>query len=164
MKAIKNVSQINEVLHRIVELEVGIADADNGAAEIINTAKAEAEAISRPLIEERDALIEQLQSFSSTHREELYVDGKKSADFTNGSIGYRQNPDSIEVSKETAELLEKAGFANCVKIKKEPVKAALKGFSDDDLAKFRATRITGKETFYVKASETCIKSIQKGAA
>lgn len=164
MKTIKNVSQINDVLHRIAELEVGIADANNGAADLINNAKAEAEAISRPLIEERDALIEQLQNFSAGHREELYVDGKKSADFTNGTIGYRQNPDSIEVSKETAELLEKAGFANCVKVKKEPVKAALKGFSDDDLAKFGATRIAGKETFYVKASENCIKAIQKGAA
>ncbi|MGF7110512.1 host-nuclease inhibitor Gam family protein, partial [Treponema pedis] len=75
MKTIKNVSQINEVLHRIAELEVGISEADNGALEIINTAKAEAEVISRPLIEERDALIEQLQNFSAGHREELYVDG-----------------------------------------------------------------------------------------
>ena len=164
MKSIKNVSQINEVLARIAELDVGISDADNNALEIINQAKVKAEETSRPLIEEREALVQQLKNYSDSHREELYLDGKQSADFTNGTIGYRQNPDSIEVSKETADLLEKAGFANCVKVKKEPVKAALKGFSDDDLSKFGASRIPGKESFYVKASEVCVKATPKGAA
>ena len=163
MKQLKNVSQVEDALHRIAELDVGISDAENKALEIINNAKAEAQTASRALIEEREALIEQIKTYSDNHRKELYLDGKKSAALTNGTIGYRKVADKIEVSEETAELLEKAGFTHCIKIKKEPVKAALKGFSDSDLLKFGAARIKGTESFYVEASESCIKSV-KGAA
>lgn len=163
MKQLKNVSQVEDALHRIAELDVGISDAENKALEIINNAKAEAQSASRDLIKEREALIEQIKTYSDNHREELFIDGKKSAALTNGTIGYRKGTDKIEVSEETAELLEKAGFTHCIKIKKEPVKAALKGFSDSDLLKFGATRIKGAESFYIEASEACIKAI-KGAA
>lgn len=164
MKQLRNVSQVEDALHRIAELEIGISDAENKAQEIIKNAKAEAEAASRELIAEKSELIEQIKCYSDNHREQLYADGKKSAALTNGTIGYRKGTDKIEVSENTAELLEKAGFAHCIKVKKEPVKAALKGFSDDDLCKFGASRIKGSEAFYVEASEACIKSLSKGAA
>lgn len=164
MKSIKTIDQIEDALHRIAELERGISEADNKAQEIINKATAEAENTSRSMIAEREELIEKIKAYSDVHREEVYADGKKSREFTNGTIGYRQSPDSIEVSKETAELLEKAGFSHCIKIKKEPVKAALKGFSDEQLAQFGCNRITGQESFYVKASEACIAHAVKGAA
>ena len=160
MKQLKNISQVEDALHRVAELDIGISEVENKASEIINNATAEAEAASREMLTERAELIEQIKCYSDNHREELYLNGKKSAALTNGTIGYRK----IEVSDDTAELLEKAGFAHCIKIKKEPVKAALKGFSDDDLCKFGATRIKGSESFYVEASEACIKSLSKGAA
>nr|WP_314782000.1 host-nuclease inhibitor Gam family protein [uncultured Treponema sp.] len=164
MKQLRNVSQIEDALHRVAELDIGISEIENKASEIINNATAEAEAASREMLTERAELIEQIKCYSDNHREELYLNGKKSAALTNGTIGYRKGADKIEVSDDTAELLEKAGFAHCIKIKKEPVKAALKGFSDDDLCKFGATRIKGSESFYVEASEACIKSLSKGAA
>lgn len=163
MKSIKNIAQIEDALHRIAELERGISAADNNAQKIINKAKAEAENASRNLIAERDELIEKIKDYSDAHRDELYTD-KKSRDFTNGTIGYRQGTDSIEVSEKTAELLEKAGFAHCIRIKKEPVKTALKGFSDEQLSQFGCRRIAGQESFYVKASEDCIANTVKGAA
>ena len=164
MKSIKNIAQIEDALHRIAELDVGITDADNLAQKAIAAAKKAAEEQTRDMVEERDTLIGLIKAYSDTHREELYTDGKKSRDFTNGTVGYRQGTESIEVSEKTAELLEKAGFAHCIRIKKEPVKSALKGFNDEQLTRFGCRRIPGQESFYVKASEVCIADTVKGAA
>jgi hypothetical protein len=53
---------------------------------------------------ERQKLLELLEQFSDSKRAEIYADGKKSLDLANGTIGYRQQPGSIEVSNDTAAL------------------------------------------------------------
>lgn len=157
---IKKIADMEEALAKIAELDTAIAQVDLIAEEAINKARSEADAASRDLIEERSQLIIAMRTFSDSHREEIF-DGKKSRDFVNGTIGYRQLPDKVEVSEETAQLLCDAGFEHCVKVKKEPVKAALKIFSKDQLEKFQINLIPGEETFYAKASE---KTIPKPAA
>lgn len=156
MKTIKNIKQVETALLDIAEIDLRISDANKNAQELITRAKAQAEDATRGLNEKRRDLVEQLKGYSDIHKD-IFEKGKKSAKFVNGEIGYRKTPDKIEVSADTAELLEKAGFAHCIKIKKEPVKAALKGFTDEQLAKFKTTRIAGQESFYVKASENCVK-------
>lgn len=74
----------------------------------------------------------------------------------NGTIGYRQSPDKVEVSKDTAELLAAAGLDHCVKVSREPVKAALKNMDAEMLERFHARVVPGKETFYVSASAQVI--------
>ncbi len=158
MKKIQTTEQVEKALYQIAELDLQISDADNDAKEMINRAKAQAEEATRELTEQRAELVALLSDYSADNRDAIYEDGQKSRKYTNGTIGYRQNPDKIEVSKTTAELLEKAGFSHCVKIKKEPVKPALKGFSDAQLKKVKAQRVPGIESFYVKASEDCVKT------
>lgn len=152
---IKKIADMEEALAKIAELDTAIAQVDLIAEEAINKARSEADAASRDLIEERSQLIIAMRTFSDSHREEIF-DGKKSRDFVNGTIGYRQLPDKVEVSEATAQLLCDAGFEHCVKVKKEPVKAALKNFDKDQLRKFGITILPGEETFYAKASEITI--------
>ena len=61
-------------------------------------AKADAETKSRALIEKRADLIIAMKDFSDSHRDEVFIDSKKSRDFVNGTIGYRQLPDKVEVT------------------------------------------------------------------
>lgn len=153
---IKKIADLETALAEIASLDNAINQIDTESAEIINKAKADAETKSRALIEKRADLIIAMKDFSDSHRDEVFIDGKKSRDFVNGTIGYRQLPDKVEVSAETAQLLCDAGFEHCVKVKKEPVKAALKNFSKDQLEKFQINLIPGEETFYAKASEITI--------
>lgn len=153
---IKKIADLETALAEIASLDNAINQIDTESAEIINKAKADAEAKSRALIEKRADLIIAMKEFSDSHRDEVFIDGKKSRDFVNGTIGYRQLPDTVEVTEETAQLLCDAGFEHCVKVKKEPVKAALKNFSSEQMQKFQIKLLPGKESFYAKASEITI--------
>lgn len=153
---IKKIADLETALAEIASLDNAINQIDTESAEIINKAKADAETKSRALIEKRADLIIAMKDFSDSHRDEVFIDGKKSRDFVNGTIGYRQLPDTVEFSAETAQLLCDAGFEHCVKVKKEPVKAALKNFSSEQMQKFQITLLPGKESFFAKASEITI--------
>lgn len=161
--AVKNLKQANEALHRIAEIECAvsketalkdsvIADANKSFAD--RTEKLEAEKVK---------LVEELRKFSDAHRKEFIPDGKLSADIGSGTLGYRKNPDKIEVSAETAELLEKAGLGAMVKVTKEPVKAALKNLDEAKLKEVKAKRIPGTEQFFAKANEIRLTDSQAEA-
>lgn len=156
MGKIKNLKDVEETIKVIAQLDAEISAIDNEATVAINAAKEKAATASVALTEEREKLLENLRNYSDEHRSELYEEGKKSREFINGTIGYRQNPDKVEVSADTADLLIKAGFQNCVKVKKEPVKAALKNFDAAQQKKFKISLIPGDESFYCKAAEKTI--------
>lgn len=153
---IKKIADLDKGLARLAELDSAISQIDNAATDAINKAKADAEEQSQDLLREREKLIEEMREFSDGHREEIYEEGKKCRDFVNGSIGYRKSADKVEVSEETAQLLCEAGLSHCVKIKKEPVKAALKNFDKDQLLKFKVSILPGVESFYAKATGSTI--------
>lgn len=156
MGKIKNLKDVEETIKVISQLESKIASIDNEATKTINAAKEKAAHDSAELTEQREKLLAQLQEYSDANRSTIYEEGKKSREFINGTIGYRQNPDKVEVQADTADLLIKAGFANCVKIKKEPVKAALKNFDAAQQKKLHINVIPGSESFYCKACERTI--------
>lgn len=153
---IKNLNHVEDAVRRIAELDAAISTVEVAASQAVAAAKAKAEEDSRDLVRERSQLLEAVQEYSDNHREELYQDGKKSMELTNGTIGYRQSPDKVEVSKDTAELLAAAGLDHCVKVSREPVKAALKNMDAEMLERFHAKVVPGKETFYVNASAQII--------
>lgn len=153
---IKNLKDVEETIKVIAQLDAEISAIDNEATKAINAAKEKAAQASVELTAQREKLLENLQNYSDEHRSEIYEEGKKSREFINGTIGYRQNPDKVEVGEDTAELLIQAGFANCVKIKKEPVKAALKNFDAAQRRDFHINLIPGSESFYCKATEKTI--------
>lgn len=153
---IKNLKDVEETIKVIAQLDAEISAIDNEATKTINAAKEKAAQASVELTAQREKLLENLKDYSDGHRSEIYEDGKKSREFINGTIGYRQNPDKVEVQADTADLLIKAGFENCVKIKKEPVKAALKNFDAAQQKKLHISVIPGSESFYCKAAERTI--------
>ena len=153
---IKNLKDVEETIKAIAQMDAEIAAIDAEAQKAVNAAKEKAMKDSSALTESRAELLERLKEYSDGHRSELYEDGKKSREFINGTIGYRQNPDKVEVSEDTADLLIKAGFSNCVKVKKEPVKAALKNFDAAQQKKFHINLVPGEESFYCKAAERTI--------
>lgn len=153
---IKNLKDVEETIKVIAQLDAEISAIDNEAIKEINAAKEKAAQASVELTAQREKLLENLKNYSDEHRSEIYEEGKKSRDFINGTIGYRQGTDKVEVAEDTAELLIQAGFSNCVKIKKEPVKAALKNFDAAQRKDFHINLIPGSESFYCKAAERAI--------
>ena len=153
---IKNLKDVEETIKVIAQLDAEISAIDNEATKTINAAKEKAAQASVELTAQREKLLENLKNYSDDHRSEIYEEGKKSREFINGTIGYRQAPDKVEVAEDTADLLIKAGFEHCVKIKKEPVKAALKNFDAAQQKKLHISVIPGSESFYCKAAERTI--------
>ena len=153
MKKIKNLNEVNEALHRIAEIDLEIAGHTAERDDTITQAKNDCDVACRDIADERDAIIDQLHTFTDDNRDDAIPEGKKSLELANGIVGYHQTPDAIEVSEHTAELLIAAGLKQCVKIKQEPVKAAMKGMCDADLSRYEAKRIPGKESFYATANE-----------
>ena len=153
MKELKTINDANKVLGRIAEIDQEVATAEAEKNKAVLAARDEFDRATASIQKEREELLDKLRNYSDSNREDIYPEDKKSLELLNGTMGYRQTPDTIEVSEKTASLLIAAGFGHCVKIKQEPVKAALKGFSDAELAKYKAKRIPGGETFYVKAKE-----------
>lgn len=153
MKEITSEKAAEKALLRIAEIEAKVKEAEAQRDQIVNDANKTFTEFSQKLIEEEGKIVDLLRAYSDANRDDLYKDGAKSRKLTNGEIGYRKLPDSIEVSERTADLLIGLGMEKFVKIKKEPVKASLKNLGDDDLVKIDAKRIPGGEKFFAKANE-----------
>ncbi|WP_059370012.1 host-nuclease inhibitor Gam family protein [Treponema endosymbiont of Eucomonympha sp.] len=162
MKEIKTIAAAEKALRRIAEIDRDVDRVNGAAMKLVERAKASALLELEGKETERQKLLELLEQFSDSKRAEIYADGKKSLDLANGVIGYRQQPNSIEVSNDTAALLEAAGLSAFVKVEKTPVKSARKNLSAEELAKYGATLKEGKEVFYAKASDKCLG--ESGAA
>ena len=87
---IKNLKDVEATIKVIAQLDAEISTINNDAVKAINEVKAKAESASVGLTEQREKLLENLKYYSDEHRSELYDEGKKSRDFINGTIGYRQ--------------------------------------------------------------------------
>jgi phage host-nuclease inhibitor protein Gam len=164
VKKIKNLNQAEDALYRIAEIESQMKGFESTKSDAINRANDEFKDSTSGMQEELDELVSRLHDFSDEHRSEIIPDGKKSVELSNGTLGYRQNPDAVEVSERTADLLIGAGLSMMVKVKKEPVKASLKNMSDTELERFEAKRIPGQESFYAKAVEFRRSSVPHPAA
>lgn len=96
MGKIKNLKDVEETIKVIAQLDAEISAIDNEATVAINAAKEKAATASVALTEEREKLLDNLRNYSDEHRSELYEEGKKSREFINGTIGYRQNPTKLK--------------------------------------------------------------------
>ena len=72
-----------------------------------------------------------------------------------GTFGFRKAPDSITVSKETADLLKKLGFDQYIRTKIEPDKEAMLSLDDATLEQVRAAR-KQKEDFFVETKRDLV--------
>lgn len=150
---VKTIKQANDALHRIAEIECEIKKQESVRDGLVSAANSSFTQKTEKLESEKSSILDKLKEFCDEHRNEFIPEGKASADIGNGTLGYRKSPEKIEVSEQTARLLEEAGLGAMVKVTKEPVKAALKNLSAEMLSKVEAKKVPGTELFFAKANE-----------
>jgi phage host-nuclease inhibitor protein Gam len=151
---IKSLDEADFILKEMCEIEAQIEAIDNEAHEEIARLKEAAAAEGKPLRDRYKSCVKAMEAFARYHRGEIFKD-KKSMERTFGCFGFRKAPDSISVSKDTAELLQKFGLKNYVRTKIEPDKEAMLSLDDATLEKVRAAR-KQKEDFFVETKRELV--------
>ena len=146
--SIKTLDEADKILQEMCEIEARIEAIDNTANEEIAEIKKTAAAEGKPFRDRYKSCVKAMEVYARYSRGELFQD-RKSLERTFGSFGFRKAPDSISVSKETADLLQKFGLEQFVRTKVEPDKEAMLSLDDETLEKVSAVR-KQKEDFFVE--------------
>ena len=151
---IKSLEEVDKVLQEMCEIEARIEAIDNDAHEEISAIKEKAAADGKPFRDRYKSCVKAMEAYARYARGELFKD-RKSLERTFGSFGFRKAPDSISVSKETADLLQKFGLDQYVRTKIEPDKEAMLSLDDETLEKVSAAR-RQKEDFFVETKRDLV--------
>ena len=151
---IKSLEEADRVLQEMCEIEAAIEAIDNDAHEEISAIKERASAEGKPFRERYKSCVKAMEAYARYSRGELFKD-RKSLDRTFGSFGFRKAPDSISVSKDTAELLQKFRLNQYIRTKVEPDKEAMLSLDDETLEKVGAAR-RQKEDFFVETKRDLV--------
>jgi phage host-nuclease inhibitor protein Gam len=145
---IKSLEEADFILKEMCEIEARIEAIDNEAHEEIAKLKEKAATEGKPLRDRYKSCVKAMEAYARYFRGEIFKD-KKSLDRAFGIFGFRKAPDSISVSKETAELLQKFGLKKYIRTKIEPDKEAMLSLDDETLTKVGAAK-KQKEDFFVE--------------
>ena len=151
---IKSLEEADGVLKEMCGIEARIEEIDSGADGRIALLKQAAAAEGKPLRERYKSCVKAMEAYARYFRGELFKD-RKSMDRVFGSFRFRKAPDSVSVSKETAELLRKFGLDKYVRTKIEPDKEAMLSLDDETLEKVGAAR-KQKEDFFVETKRELV--------
>ena len=151
---LKSLDDADKTLQKLCEIESQLESIDNTADEEIAKIKERAAAEGKSLRDQKKALVTSLEAYAAYYREELFKD-RKSLERPFGIFGYRKAPDSIRVSKETADLLKQHGFEECLRVKIEPDKEAMLSLDNETLEKVGAAR-REKEDFFVETKRELV--------
>ena len=156
--AIKSLEEADFVLKEMCELESRIEAIDNASNEEIARLKEIAAKEGKPLRDRYKSLVKAMEAYARYFRGEIFID-KKSIHRTFGTFGFRKAPDSISITKDTAELLKANGLEQYVRTKIEPDKEAMLALDDDTLAKVGAAK-KQKEDFFVETKREQVNQEQ----
>ena len=145
---LKTLDDADKTLQRLCEIESRLEIIDNAANEEIAKIKESAASEGKALREQHKAGIQALEAYAAYYRADLFKE-RKSLERPFGVFGFRKAPDSVRVTKETADLLKKNGLDQYLRVKIEPDKEAMLSLSEDTLALVRASRAS-KEDFFVE--------------
>jgi phage host-nuclease inhibitor protein Gam len=152
--AIKTLEEADKILKEMCEIEARLEAVDNEANEKIARIKEKAASEGKPLRNRYKSCVKAIEAYARDFRGELFKD-RKSQERTFGSFGFRKAPDSITVTKDTAELLKKHGLDNFVRTKIEPDKEAMLSLDDETLEKVGAAR-RQKEDFFIETKRELV--------
>jgi len=155
---IKSLEEADFILKEMCELESKIEEIDNEANEQIAQIKETAAKEGKPLRDRYKSCVKAMEAFARYFRGEFFKD-KKSLSRTFGTFGFRKAPDSISVTKDTADLLQKHGLDEYVRTKIEPDKEAMLSLDDETLATVGAAR-KQKEDFFVETKREQVNQDQ----
>ena len=151
---LKTLEEADKTLQEMCEIEARIEEIDNEANDCISKLKESAAAKGKPLRERYKSCVKALEAYARYFRGDLFKD-RKSQERHFGTFGFRKAPDSISVTKETAELLKKLGLGQYVRTKIEPDKEAMLSLDDATLEQVRAAR-KQKEDFFVETKRDLV--------
>jgi len=155
---IKSLEEADFILKEMCDLESRIEAIDNESNEEIARLKETAAKEGKPLRDRYKSCVKAMEAFARYFRGEFFKE-KKSLVRAFGIFGFRKAPDSISVSKETADLLQKHGLDDYVRTKIEPDKEAMLSLDDDKLAMVGAAR-KQKEDFFVETKREQVNQEQ----
>ena len=155
---IKSLEEADFILKEMCELESRIEEIDNEANEQIAILKQTAAKEGKPLRDRYKSCVKAMEVFARYFRGEFFKE-KKSLTRMFGTFGFRKAPDSISVTKETADLLAKHGLDSYVRTKIEPDKEAMLSLDDETLAAVGAAR-KQKEDFFVETKREQVNQEQ----
>ena len=155
---IKSLDEADFILKEMCELESRIEGIDNEANEEIARLKETAAKEGKPLRDRYKSCVKAMEAYARYFRGEVFKD-KKSLVRAFGTFGFRKAPDSISVTKETADLLKKHGLERYIRTKIEPDKEAMLSLDDDTLALVGAAK-KQKEDFFVETKRELVNQDQ----
>jgi len=152
--SLKTLEEADKVLQEMCGIEASIEEIDNEANDHISKLKEAAAAKGKPLRDRYKACVKSLEAYARYFRGELFKD-RKSLERCFGSFGFRKAPDSITVSRETADLLQSLGLDQYIRTKIEPDKEAMLSLDDATLEQVQAAR-RQKEDFFVETKRDLV--------
>lgn len=139
---LKSWEDVNDALRQIAEAEIAMSEIEGTMQKQILGAKKVAEQESKPFKDEVARLEREIKTFVTDHRDEL---GKvKSKTLTFGEVGFRLStvislPRAKEKLEEIIRRLKSRQMTDCIVVKEEVSKEALKKYGEDTVNAVGAT-------------------------
>ncbi len=157
MAAVRSLEEANEALLQIAQRRIELRRIDADAEDAINAIKEEANKKAAPIQKEIDHYEKGLTAYVEMSREDIFTD-KKSVELNFGIIGYRKSTRISISRKDTLDLLKKFKMFDAIKVKETPNKDILADYSDEQLEKVKASRVSDDKFWYeVKEEEVTLK-------
>lgn len=161
IRAPKSVKQATVLLERFAQLEGRIAAAEVARNSELSAVNARADAVTEPLLAERDAIRAKLEPWWASAAQELTAGKRKSIELGGCMIGSRAGRESLAIAgkeDDVVKALEKRSWAKpllrvTTKLDRKAVLMSLTGMYRKQLAALGLSRDTGAEAFFVERVE-----------
>ena len=163
--ALKSWEDVNDALRQIAEAQIALGDIESDMQKQIIGAQKVAEEQSKPIKDAQSRLEREIKAFVTEHRDEL---GKaKSITLTFGEVGFRLStsvslPRAKEKLEEIVRKLKARQMTDCIVVKEEVSKEALKKYGEDTVNAVGATW-KQKDVFGYDLNLARLEQIKSGA-
>ena len=156
---LRNLTEVNDALHEIGELNRSIKAVESGLEEKIAALRQEADREIAPLVSDFGRRTQGLETYAEANREMLLPDGKKTVVLSAGNFGWRMTPPKVSAGRGgDAKVLKKVKELKLnlyIRIKEELDKEALLR----DKPVIAGVKYTQKEEFFIESSSVSAPDI-----
>lgn len=143
----KEWNQVDEALKGIAKINQTLKAHEAKMNEDINGIKSRVQALTTPLLAEKEFLEKNVQEFVEANASEFK--DKKTKEFTFGQVGFRKSTSIITRNVQAIlEALKNNKMLNCIIVKESINKEELEKYDDESLAKVGAKRKVEDKYFY----------------
>ena len=158
MAPIRDLSEADEALAEIAEIDRAIEAANHQLNEDIDSLKKETQAEIEPILQRKEILGAGLANFAELNKGDLFKD-RKSRELGFGVIGFRKSTSLALLRKlcstwkEVLGKLREYGFRDAIRVKEEPDKEAMSEWPKERLELVGVQRVEKDEFFYEISQE-----------